>query len=141
MGMNLGPSKHKGHRVYQPMAEINVTPMVDVMLVLLIIFMVAAPMLTQGVQVALPQANAAPIEQDKPVEVTLLADGSVRVGSSPVSREALVERLKLIQADRTEASIVLRADKALSYGSVMDVMAALQAAGMVDVGLVTEAQQ
>jgi biopolymer transport protein TolR len=138
MAMNLGPSKHKGHRVYRPQSDINVTPMVDVMLVLLIIFMVAAPMLTQGVQVALPQANAKPIEQNQPVEITLKTDGTIFVGSSQVAREALVDRLKLVQENRKEASIVLRADKEISYGLVMEIMAALQAAGMVDVGLVTE---
>lgn len=137
MAMNLGPSGHKGHRVYRPVAEINVTPMVDVMLVLLIIFMVAAPMLTQGVQVALPKANAKPIEQAKPVEITLKKDGVIMVGSSEVSREGLVERLQIIQEGRDEASILLRADKDMGYGSVMEIMAMLQAAGMVDVGLVT----
>ena len=141
MSMNLGPSNHRGHRVYRPVAEINVTPMVDVMLVLLIVFMVAAPMLTQGVQVALPQANAKPIEQNQPVEVTLKRDGTIYVGSSQVAREALVDRLKLIQENRKEASIVLRGDKDMNYGTVMEIMAALQAAGMVDVGLVTEAVQ
>ena len=138
MGMNLGPSRHKGHRVYRPVAEINVTPMVDVMLVLLIIFMVAAPMLTQGVQVALPKADAKPIEQNQPVEVSIKKDGTIFVGSAQVPREALVERLKLVQENRKEASIVLRADKDMPYGSVMELMAALQQAGMVDVGLVTE---
>ena len=141
MGMNLGPSKHKGHRVYSPMAEINVTPMVDVMLVLLIIFMVAAPMLTQGVQVALPQANAKPIEQNQPVEVSLKTNGDIYVGSAKVAKEGLVERLKLIQENRKEATIVLRADKDMPYGGVMEIMAALQAAGMVDVGMVTEPVQ
>lgn len=141
MGMNLGPSKHKGRRTYTPMAEINVTPMVDVMLVLLIIFMVAAPMLTQGVQVALPQANAKPIEQNQPVEIALKANGDIYVGSAKVAKEALVERLKLIQENRKEASIVLRADKDMSYGSVLEIMAALQSAGMVDVGMVTEPVQ
>lgn len=141
MAMNLGPSNHKGHRVYRPVAEINVTPMVDVMLVLLIVFMVAAPMLTQGVQVALPQANAKPIEQNQPVEISLNKDGTIYVGSTRVPREALVERLKVIQENRKEASIVLRADKDMNYGTVMEIMAALQGAGMVDVGLVTEPVQ
>jgi biopolymer transport protein TolR len=138
MGMNLGPSGHRGHRVYRPVAEINVTPMVDVMLVLLIIFMVAAPMLTQGVQIALPKADAKPIEQDQPVEITLKKDGTILVGSAVVPRDALVDRLKLVQENRKEASIVLRADKDIAYGDVMQLMAALQSAGMVDVGLVTE---
>ena len=137
MAMNLGPSAHKGHRVYRPVAEINITPMVDVMLVLLIIFMVAAPMLTQGVQVALPKADAKPIEQNKPVEITLKKDGSIMVGSTTVDKDQLIPRLQTIQEGRDEASIILRADKDISYGTVMQVMAALQAAGMVDVGMVT----
>ncbi len=138
MGMNLGPSGHKGHRVYRPVAEINITPMVDVMLVLMIIFMVAAPMMTQGVQVALPKADAKSIEQDKPIEIILRRDGTVQVGSAVVPQEDLVARLQAIQEGRDSAAILLRADKDISYGSVMQVMAALQVAGMVDVGLVTE---
>jgi biopolymer transport protein TolR len=141
MGMNMGPSGHKGHRVYKPMAEMNITPFVDVMLVLLIIFMVAAPMMTQGVQVALPKADAKPIEQNKPVEITLKADGTIFVGSTQVARDQLVGRLGAIQEGRDEASILLRADAGMPYGTVMEVMAALQSAGMVDVGLVTEPTQ
>jgi len=124
-----------------PMSEMNVTPMVDVMLVLLIIFMVAAPMLTQGVQVALPKADATPIEQDKPVEVSIKKDGSIYVGSTQVPQDALIARLQAAQENREQASIILRADKELDYGTVMQVMAALQAAGMVDVGLVTSANE
>lgn len=138
MGMNLGPSSHKGRRIYRPVAEINITPMVDVMLVLLIIFMVTAPMMTQGVQVALPKADAKQIDQNKPVEVSLKRDGTIYVGSTPLTREQLVPRLQAIQEGRDEASIVLRADKDIAYGAVMEVMAALQAAGMVDVGMVTQ---
>lgn len=138
MGMNLGPSTHKGRRLYKPVAEINITPMVDVMLVLLIIFMVAAPMMTQGVQVALPKADAKPIEQEKPVEVSLKRDGTIYIGSTQVEKDNLVARLQAIQEGRDQASIVLRADKDMNYGTVMEVMAALQAAGMVDVGMVTQ---
>ena len=138
MGMNMGPSGHKGHRVYRPVAEMNITPMVDVMLVLMIIFMVAAPMMTQGVQVALPKADAKSIEQEKPVEILLKKDGTVQVGSAQVAREDLVTRLQAIQEGRDSAAILLRADKDIDYGTVMQVMAALQMAGMVDVGLVTE---
>ena len=138
MGMNMGPYGHKGHRVYRPVAEMNITPMVDVMLVLMIIFMVAAPMMTQGVQVALPKADAKPIEQEKPVEILLKKDGTIQVGSSVVAKEDLVSRLQAIQEGRDSAAILLRADKDMNYGTVMEIMAALQVAGMVDVGLVTE---
>jgi biopolymer transport protein TolR len=139
--MNIGPSGHKGHRVYRPVAEINITPMVDVMLVLMIIFMVAAPMMTQGVQVALPKADAKPIEQNKPVEISIKKDGTIFVGSSQVAKDQLITRLQTIQEGRDEASILLRADKDMNYGTVMEVMAMLQAAGMVDVGMVTDPQQ
>jgi biopolymer transport protein TolR len=134
-GANTGRrSKHS----YQPMAEMNITPFVDVMLVLLIIFMVAAPMMTQGIQVALPKADAKPIEQDKPVEITLKNNGEIYVGSALVPLENLVGRLQAVQENRENASILLRAESSLNYGEVMKVMAALQGAGMVDVGLVTE---
>lgn len=141
MAMNLGPSGHKGHRVYKPVAEINITPMVDVMLVLMIIFMVAAPMMTQGVQVALPKADAKPIEQNKPVEISIKKDGTIFIGSTQVPKDQLVARLQTIQEGRDEASILLRADKDMNYGAVMEVMAVLQAAGMVDVGMVTDPVQ
>jgi biopolymer transport protein TolR len=117
MGMNMGPSGHKGHRVYKPVAEINITPMVDVMLVLMIIFMVAAPMMTQGVQVALPKADAKSIEQEKPVEILLKKDGTVQIGSSEVPRADLVARLQAIQEGRDSAAILLRADKDINYGT------------------------
>jgi biopolymer transport protein TolR len=130
-----------GRRRYAPISEMNITPFVDVMLVLLIIFMVAAPMMTQGVQVALPKADAKPIEQDKPVEITLKPEGRIYVGSALVPMENLIARLQVVQENRENASILLRADARMDYGSVMKVMAALQAAGMVDVGLVTEPVQ
>ncbi|PZP39141.1 MAG: protein TolR [Pseudomonas fluorescens] len=139
MGMNMGSSGGgKKRSSYKPMAEMNITPMVDVMLVLMIIFMVAAPMMTQGVQVALPKADAKPIEQEKPVEIMLKKDGTVQVGSATVAREDLVTRLQAIQEGRDSAGILLRADKDIDYGTVMQIMAALQVAGMVDVGLVTD---
>ena len=139
MGMNMGSSGGgKKRSSYKPMAEMNITPMVDVMLVLMIIFMVAAPMMTQGVQVALPKADAKPIEQEKPVEIMLKKDGTVQVGSTAVAREDLVTRLQAIQEGRDSAGILLRADKDIDYGTVMQIMAALQVAGMVDVGLVTD---
>ena len=137
MGMNNNAGR-RGKRGYQPMAEMNITPFVDVMLVLLIIFMVAAPMMTQGVQVALPKADAKPIEQDKPVEITLTRNGEIFVGSTKVPMESLIARLQAVQENRDNASILLRAESNLNYGEVMKVMAALQGAGMVDVGLVTE---
>jgi biopolymer transport protein TolR len=141
MGINASTGSGRRRKRYGLVAEMNITPFVDVMLVLLIIFMVAAPMLTQGVQVALPKADAKPIEQDQPVEVNLKADGRIFISQQEVPFDALVARLQIIQENRKEASILLRADENLNYGAVMKIMAALQAAGMVDVGMVTEPSQ
>ncbi len=137
MAMSMSTRSKSSRARYTPMSEMNITPFVDVMLVLLIIFMVAAPMMTQGVQVALPKADAKPIEQDKPIEITLKSDGTIFVGSALVPMESLLDRLQVVQENRENASILLRADSTMDYGSVMKIMAALQAAGMVDVGLVT----
>ena len=137
MAAKIGGSGGDKHTIEQT-ADINITPFIDILLVLMIIFMVAAPMMTQGVQVALPKADAKPIEQEKPVEIMLKKDGTVSIGSTVVAREELVTRLTAIQEGRDSAGILLRADKDINYGTVMEIMAALQAAGMVDVGLVTE---
>lgn len=122
-----------------PMAEINVTPFVDVMLVLLVVFMVTAPLITQGVQVSLPEVqNAAINEQKEPIQVTIKAGGEIYVQSQKVAEGKLVRKLEAIRQVRPGASILLRSDKVVPYGRVMEVMGALQAAGLVDVGLVTQ---
>ena len=125
----------------QPMAEINVTPFVDVMLVLLIIFMVAAPLLTVGVPVELPEtaANALPTDQEEPLTVTLTADGRVQIQASDTARDELVTRLRAIAAERDSARVFLRADGAVPYAEVMQIMGALNAGGFSDIGLVTDA--
>src|SRR5690606_33659480 len=109
-----------------PMAEINVTPMVDVMLVLLIIFMVAAPLLTAGVQVDLPDSKAAALDQDvEPVTISIDPNGQVFIDETPVDGEGLGARLQSIAASSREEGgprIYLRADRALDYGRVMEVM-------------------
>ncbi|MEO1733002.1 MAG: ExbD/TolR family protein, partial [Pseudomonadota bacterium] len=107
----------------QPMAEINVTPFVDVMLVLLIIFMVAAPLLTVGVPVELPEtaANALPTDQEEPLTVTLTADGRVQIQASDTARDELVTRLRAIAAERDSARVFLRADGAVPYAEVMQI--------------------
>ena len=122
------------------MSEINVTPFVDVMLVLLIIFMVAAPLLTVGVPVELPETAATPLpsEEQEPLSVTLTADGRLLVQSTEIGREELIPKLRAIQAERADDKIFLRADGAIAYEAVMQVMGALNAGGFRNIGLVTE---
>ena len=124
------------------MAEINVTPFIDVMLVLLIIFMVAAPLMTVGVPLELPKtaAKAVPTEQEEPLTVTLTADGLVMVMTTEVAPDELIPKLKAIAAERTSDKIFLRADGSLPYERVAQVMGALNAGGFTNLGLVTDAQ-
>jgi biopolymer transport protein TolR len=140
-------SAAKGHRrrrrgAAAAMSEINVTPFVDVMLVLLIIFMVAAPMLTVGVPVELPDtaANALPTEQEEPLTITLTADGLVLIMSTEVADNELIPRLRAIAAERTSDKVFLRADGSIPYERVAQVMGALNAGGFNNIGLVTDAQ-
>jgi biopolymer transport protein TolR len=122
------------------MSEINVTPFVDVMLVLLIIFMVAAPLLTVGVEVDLPKtaASALPTEAEEPLTVTITADGGVQIQTTPTPRGELVSKLRAIAAERDSNQVFLRADGSIPYESVMQVMGALNAGGFSNVGLVTD---
>ncbi len=124
----------------QPMSEINVTPFVDVMLVLLIIFMVAAPLLTVGVPVELPKsaAGALPTETEEPLTVTITADGEIQIQTTPIARDELVTRLRGIATERASDRVFLRADGAVSYAAVMEVMGALNAGGFSNIGLVTD---
>lgn len=124
----------------QPMAEINVTPFVDVMLVLLIIFMVAAPLLTVGVPVDLPKtaASALPGDNEEPLTVTLTADGQVQIQTTDVQRDELIGRLRAIASERSSDRVFLRADGSIPYAQVMQVMGALNAGGFSNVGLVTD---
>ena len=123
-----------------PMSEINVTPFVDVMLVLLIIFMVAAPLMTVGVPVELPKtaANALPSEAEEPLTVTITADGTVMVQTTEVSRDELVGKLRAIAAERASDRVFLRADGAVPYAEVVQVMGALNHGGFSNIGLVTD---
>ena len=122
------------------MAEINVTPMVDVMLVLLIIFMVAAPLLTVGVPIELPKTAAAPLpsEREEPLTLSLTADGGILVQNSEVARAELIPLLQAVSKERDSEKVYLRADGAIPYEEVMQVMGALNASGFHDIGLVTE---
>lgn len=122
------------------MSEINVTPFVDVMLVLLIIFMVAAPLLTVGVPVELPEtaAQALPSEQEEPLTITLSADGVIMVQTTEVAATELIGKLRAVATERDSDKIFLRADGAIPYERVAQVMGALNAAGFNNIGLVTD---
>jgi len=124
----------------KPMSEINVTPMVDVMLVLLIIFMVAAPLLTVGVPLELPKtkAQALPTEQEEPLTINLDAEHKVYIQKTEVSAEDLIPKLTAIQAERDSDKVFLRADQTLDYGFIMQIMGALSAGGFRNIGLVTD---
>ncbi len=142
MAMHLPSGKSRGRRA--PMAEINVTPLVDVMLVLLIIFMVTAPLLTAGVPVNLPESRAKPLDQDqKPVQIAIDDAGQVFVDDAPVTDAALPAALEAVAArpgaDGKPPQIFLRADQGLGYGKVMRVMGELNRVGLNRVSLLTEA--
>lgn len=124
----------------QPMSEINITPFVDVMLVLLIIFMVAAPLLTVGVPVELPKtaAQALPAEQEEPLTITITADGAVQILTTETPRDELVSKLRAVAAEREGDRVFLRADGAVPYSTVMEIMGALNAGGFSNIGLVTD---
>ena len=123
-----------------PMADINTTPLVDVMLVLLIIFMVAAPLLTVGVPVELPKtaASSLPSETEEPLAVTITADGRVTIMTTEVEMDDLVNRLRAIAVERADDRIFLRADGAVPYQTVAQVMGALNRGGFSSIGLVTD---
>ena len=142
MAMSM-PGRGTGRSRYKPMAEINVTPMVDVMLVLLIIFMVAAPLMTVGVPVDLPKTAAAPINQDnEPITISVDPEGKVFLQETPVELANLVEQLRAIfraqPAGAPERRIFVRGDKAISYGRVMEVMGTINAGGFSRVALLAE---
>ncbi len=122
------------------MSEINVTPFVDVMLVLLIIFMVAAPMMQVGVPINMPDTAAAamPNEEEKPLAVTITADGLLLINETEIADEDLIGKLKAIAGERVSDKIFLRADGALAYERVAQVMGALNAGGFNNIGLVTD---
>ena len=122
-----------------PVSEINVTPMVDVMLVLLIIFMITAPMLMQGVKVNLPQTASAPLADAKEqLILTMTAEKRFFLGKVEIPAAVLAEKLQANERIRQEGSLHLHADKALGYGEVMEVMAILQGAGIKQLGMVTD---
>ena len=142
-GVMPGGGKRRGRRGQRrsaAMSEINVTPFVDVMLVLLIIFMVAAPLLTVGVPVELPKtaASALPQEQEEPLTITVTADGRLVLMTTDVAENELLPKLRAIAAERDNKKVFLRADGAIPYERVVQVMGALNSGGFSDIGLVTD---
>ena len=121
------------------MSEINVTPFVDVMLVLLIVFMVTAPLLTVGIPVDLPKVKAdALTDQKDPIEITVKLDGLIYLGESEVEIDNLIPRLNAITDQNTEARIYVRGDRVVAYGRVMEVMSIINSAGYIKVALVAQ---
>ena len=145
MALPLPPSGEAGEDRYAPLAEINVTPMVDVMLVLLIIFMVSAPLLTVGVPIDLPQTQASSLDQaDKePLAISVNTKGQVFLQNTEIKLDELVPKLKAITEARggNDERIYVRGDKTVNYGTMMKVMGRLSAAGFRRVALVTEMEQ
>jgi biopolymer transport protein TolR len=130
----------RGRRRRRPLAEINVTPLVDVMLVLLIVFMVTAPLLTTGVAVDLPRAESSPLPgQDEPLSVTIDAQGRIFLQDSEIALDQLGPRLQAIAGRKPDARIFVRGDQAIDYGVVMAAVSAINQAGFGKVALLTEA--
>jgi biopolymer transport protein TolR len=138
-GLLNGNGNGNGRHRYKPMSEINVTPMVDVMLVLLVIFMVAAPLLTVGVPVDLPQTRAPAItEQKEPLVITVNAESKLFLQNSETGDDELVPRLLAITKNNPTTDIYVRGDRSVNYGRVMEVMGMVSAAGFTKVSLITE---
>ncbi len=137
MAVQINGANGKGPGRFRPMSEINVTPLVDVMLVLLIIFMITAPLLTVGVPVDLPTERSKALKgDDEPLAVTIAKDGKVFLQETPVDIEELVPRLSAIAESGYEQRIYIRGDRGANYGAVMSVMARLSEAGFTRIGLV-----
>ncbi|KAA0971139.1 protein TolR [Aureimonas fodinaquatilis] len=143
MGMSSGAAggssrNRRGRAKRQPMNEINMTPMVDVMLVLLIIFMVSAPLMTVGVPLQLPETNARALNADKqPITISVQADGKIYIQESEIPVDEVVTRLQAIAQTGYEERIFVRADQAVEYGTVMKVIARISSAGFSNIGFVT----
>ena len=144
MGVSVDTGQSGGRRqrrALKPMAEINVTPMVDVMLVLLIIFMITAPLLAVGVPVELPQSKAPPIQSsEEPLTVTITKGGKIYLQKTEIKYEDLVPRMTAISENGYDKRIYIRGDKDVDYGTVMKVMGALKGAGFNKLNLVTDVE-
>ena len=134
MAFTINRSKKK-----EPMSEINVTPFVDVMLVLLIIFMVTAPLLTVGIQVDLPESSADSLpEESEPLTLTINAKGEIFIQETKVEFEKIIPKILAISNNRTDTRIYVRGDKTINYGRVLEVMGRLSGAGFSKVALISE---
>jgi biopolymer transport protein TolR len=145
MAMSVGGSRggrRRGRGRNAAISDINVTPMVDVMLVLLVVFMVAAPLMTMGVKIDLPQtqAQAMPLER-KPITVTVTPDGAISIDDQALTIETLVPAVEALAVEGTDERLYVRGDAAAAYGAIMEVMGALSAAGYGQIGLITERKQ
>src|SRR5271154_1559170 len=144
MGMSVGGTRkggrgRRGVPRYGAMADINMTPFIDVMLVLLIIFMVAAPLLTSGVWVDRPQAKAAALNvEQKPIAIALNDQGQLYLMDQPIADADLVDKMKALATDATEQRVYVRASKVVPYGRVAEIMGEVTSAGFKKVALVTE---
>ena len=137
--INLNNSGKTRRRKYSQMSEINVTPFVDVMLVLLIVFMVTAPLLTVGIPVDLPKVKASALtDQKDPIEITVNLEGEVYIGESLVEVENLIPRINAITERNTEARIYIRGDRVVAYGRVLEIMSIINTAGYIKVALITQ---
>jgi biopolymer transport protein TolR len=147
MGMSMAAGRKGGRRRrgvprYGAMADINMTPFIDIMLVLLIIFMVAAPLLATGVAVDLPQTKAGPLNIDqKPISIAINGQGQVFLMDAPVTNDELLPKLQAAAKQGFDERIYLRADKGILYGRVAEIMASLTAAGYKKVALVTDTEK
>ena len=138
-GNGGGRGRSRGRGGHIPMSEINVTPLVDVMLVLLVVFMITAPLLTVGVPVDLPKTNASQmVGQDEPLEISVNAKGEVFLQKTKITLNQLVPRLEAITQNNKDTRIFVRGDRAIAYGQVMEVMGTVNLAGFTRVALVTQ---
>jgi len=139
MALSMNSARAGRHGRYRPLAEINVTPLVDVMLVLLIIFMVTAPLMTSGVSVDLPKTPAQPLNSDsEPLTVSIKADGSIFLQEQPIELGDVVAKLQAISRNSSERRIFVRGDKDLAYGRIMQVMGTITQGGFTKVALLAE---
>jgi biopolymer transport protein TolR len=144
MGVSIDTEPVGGRRrrrALKPMSEINVTPMVDVMLVLLIIFMITAPLLAVGVPIDLPQSKAPPIQStEEPLTITINSKGKIFLQETEIKYDELVPRLQAISENGYDKRVYIRGDKNVDYGTVMKVMGALKGAGFNKLNLVTDVE-